>query len=150
MNRLLPLAALLAAPLFGQLPEGAGRAETERLCKTCHELPKAVSLRQDRNGWATTLKRMVAFGMKASDPELITVLDYLEEHFPAELLPPIYVNKARAIQLESRLSLKRSEASAILRYKKEHGPFKNLEELLQVPGIDAAKIEAKKDALVFD
>ena len=57
--------------------------------------------------------------------------------FPAEALPPIYVNKARAIQLESRLSLKRSEASAILRYKKEHGPFKSLEELLQVPGIDA-------------
>ena len=63
--------------------------------------------------------------------------------------PPVNVNKARAIQLESRLSLKRSEAAKILRYRKEHGDFKSIEDLIKVPGIDTAKIEAKKDRLVF-
>lgn len=149
--RLAAILALLAAlPLRAQfLPEGPGRAETEKLCKTCHEIAKSVSLRQDRNGWANTLAKMMGLGMKAGDAELHRVLDYLSRNFPAEELPPLDVNKARAIQFESRLSLKRSEAAAILRYRKQHGGFRSLEELLEVPGIDAAKIEAKKRILAF-
>jgi competence protein ComEA len=59
------------------------------------------------------------------------------------------MNKARAIQLESRLSLKRSEAAAIINYRKEHGDFASIEDLKKVPGIDFSKIEAKQDSLVF-
>ena len=94
--------------------------------------------------------KMVGLGVKATDEELQTILEYLSKHFPAEQLPPVNVNKARAIQLESRLSLRRSEAAAILRYRKEHGDFKSLEDLIAVPGIDVAKLESKKDRLVFD
>lgn len=141
---------LAAAPLRAQLlPEGAGRAETEKLCKTCHEMAKSVSLRQDRNGWTNTLAKMMGLGMKAGDEELHRALDYLSRNFPAEELPPLDVNKARAIQFESRMSLKRSEAAAILRYRKQHGGFRSLQDLLKVPGIDAAKIEAKKHILAF-
>lgn len=142
--------AVAAAPIYGSLPEGPGKPETERLCQGCHDVAQSVSLRQDRNGWAATLMKMVGLGVKATDQELQTILSYLSEHFPAEELPPVNVNKARAIQLESRLSLRRSEAAAILRYRKEHGDFKSLAELLAVPGIDTAKLEAKKDRLVFD
>ncbi len=131
------------------LPEGPGKAEIESLCKKCHDLAKTVSLRQDRNGWGATLKKMVGLGMKAKNKELRTVLDYLATNFPAEAVPPVNINTARAIQLESRLSLKRSEASAILRYRKEHGDFKAIDDLEKVPGIDMAKIEAKKDRLTF-
>ncbi len=150
--RLLAAAAVsvaLAPPARAQLPEGPGRAETEKLCQTCHEIAKSVSLRQDRNGWGNTLMKMMGLGMKAADEDLRLVLEYLTRNFPAEELPPIDVNKARAIQLESRMSLRRSEAAAILRYRKQHGDFRSLEDLLKVPGIDAAKIEAKKHILVF-
>ncbi len=150
--RLLAAAAMsvaLTLPARAQLPDGPGKAETEKLCKTCHEMAKSVSLRQDRNGWGNTLKKMMGLGMKAADEDLHLVLAYLSKNFPAEELPPIDVNKARAIQLESRMSLRRSEAAAILRYRKEHGDFRSLEDLLKVPGIDAAKIEAKKHILVF-
>jgi competence protein ComEA len=92
---------------------------------------------------------MVGLGMKTTDDELRAILAFLTEHYPAEELPPVNVNKARAIELESRLSLKRSEAAAILRYRKANGDFRSIDDLLKVPGIDTAKIEAKKDQLAF-
>jgi competence protein ComEA len=132
-----------------ELPDGPGQAETEKLCTQCHDLGKSVSMRQDRNGWGVTLTKMIAMGMKGTDEEMQAVLDYLAKSFPPEALPPININTARAIQLESRLSLKRSEAAAILKYRKDHGDFKSIEDLKKVPGIDFSKIEAKQDSLVF-
>ncbi len=147
---MLPLLACAATPLYGSLPEGSGKLEAEKLCQGCHDIAQSVSLRQDRNGWASTLMKMVGLGVKATDQELLTLVEYLTRHFPAEELPPVNINKARAIQLESRLSLRRSEAAAILRYRKEHGPFKSLADLLAVPGVEIAKLESKKDRLVFE
>lgn len=144
------LLCAVAAPLYGELPEGRGRAETEELCQGCHDLAKSVSLRQDRNGWGATLVKMIGFGVKADDAQLEALLDYLSAHYGAEELPPVNVNTARAIQLESRLSLKRSEAAALLRYRSEHGAFQSFEDLLAVPGIDIAKLEAKRDRLSFE
>ncbi len=144
------LAACVATPGAAELPEGPGREETERLCQGCHDIGQSVSLRQDRNGWAATLTKMVGLGVKATDHELLRMVDYLAEHYPAETIPPLNINKARAIQLESRLSLKRSEAAVILRYRKEKGPFRTIDDLLAVPGIDVAKIEERKDRIVFD
>ncbi len=149
-HRTLALLTVVALPVLGvELPDGPGRAETEKVCTQCHDLAKAVSVRQDRNGWGITMTKMIAAGMKGSEEELHAVLGYLEKNFPPEALPPVNINTARAIQLESRFSLKRSEAAAILKYRKEHGDFKSLDDLKKVPGIDFAKIEAKQDSLVF-
>ena len=57
-----------------QLPDGAGRAETEKLCKQCHELARSISLRQDRDGWSHSIARMTAFGMKSTDQAAVSVL----------------------------------------------------------------------------
>lgn len=142
--------AMAASSIAAILPDGPGKLEAEKLCQGCHDMAQSISLRQDRNGWATTLTRMVGLGVKATDQELHTLVEYLATHFPAEELPPVNVNTARAIQLESRLSLKRSEAAAILRHREQYGAFGSLADLLSVPGIDVAKIEAKKERLVFD
>ena len=149
LARMAALALFFSVYGFAQLPEGAGKAETERLCGTCHDVAKAVSLRQDEAGWGATVLKMIDFGAKIETDEIVAIVTYLGKSFPAEELPALNVNKARAIQLESRLSLKRSEAAAILNYRKEHGDFTSLEDLKKVPGIDFAKIEAKKDSLVF-
>ena len=135
--------------LFAQLPEGPGREETERLCKGCHELERSVSRRQDRDGWQATINKMVAFGTKGTDKELALIVEYLSKHYPADELPPVNVNQAPAIELESRLSLRRSQAAAIIAYRTQNGKFKSIEELKKVPGVDAEKIEAKKDRIVF-
>jgi competence protein ComEA len=131
------------------LPDGPGKEETQKLCSGCHELDRSVSPRQDRAGWQQTMNKMVAFGMKGTEQELSAVLEYLVKHYPAEEVPRINVNKAKAIELESGLSLKRSQAAAIIEYREKHGDFKSIEDLKKVPGVDAAKIEAKKDRLIF-
>jgi competence protein ComEA len=131
------------------LPEGPGRAELEQVCKGCHDVARSVSLRQDRDAWAITRKKMVALGTKAPEKDLELIFEYLVRNFPAGEVPPLNVNKATAIELESRLSLRRSQAAAVIRYRNENGDFKSIDDLKKVPGIDAAVIEAKKDRLVF-
>jgi competence protein ComEA len=150
----LPLLALAlftgAAWQSRPLPDGPGKAETQKLCAGCHELDKSFSLEQDRAGWQRTLDKMVAFGMKASEEELNLVLEYLVKNYPADEAPKLRVNSAPALEFESILSLKRSQAAAVIRYRDEHGPFKTIEDLKKVPGLDAAQIEARKDRLIFD
>src|ERR1700679_1604837 len=133
--------ALFAGAAWAQLPDGAGKAETERLCSQCHELARSISLRQDHAGWETTVDKMVSLGAKATDKETAAVIDYLAAHFAADEVPRLNVNKARAIDLESGLTLKRSEAAAIIEYRTKNGPFKSIRDLEKVPGVDAAKIE---------
>src|SRR5882672_1920726 len=131
------------------LPDGPGKEETQKLCSGCHDLDKSVSLKQDRAGWQRTIEKMLAFGAKATDQEFNAVLDYLSKNFPADDVPKINVNKASAIEFESGLSLRRSQAAAIIQYREKNGPFKSIEDLKKVPGIDVEKIEAKKDSLIF-
>ncbi len=139
----------LACTASAQLPDGPGKAETERICSQCHELERSISLRQDRGGWQATIDKMVGMGAKGTDKEFQAVVDYLAKNYGGEEVSKIDVNQAEAIDFESGLSLKRSEAAAIIRYRKDHGNFKSIEDLKKVPGIDTAKIEAKKDRLLF-
>ena len=143
---------LLALPLAlaaQQLPEGPGRAETEKICRGCHELARSISPRQDRAGWQVTFNKVTAFGMKATEQEFNAALDYLAKQYPAEDVPKVNVNTATAIQLESALSLRRSQAAAVLAYRKANGNFGSIEDLKKVPGIEAEKIEARKDRITF-
>jgi competence protein ComEA len=132
-----------------QLPDGPGRAELEKLCKNCHEVARSVSKRQDREGWQATMAKMTAFGMKGSEEEHKAIVDYLATHFAADALPPLNVNEGSAIELESGLGLRRSQVAALIAFREKNGKFKTLAELKKVPGMDAAKIDAKKDRIVF-
>src|SRR5258708_2657347 len=135
--------------VWAQLPEGPGKEETIKVCTQCHELERSLSLRQDRDGWQTTMTKMAGLGMKASDKDLAAVFEYLAKNLPGTPLPKLNVNTAPAIEFEARLSLKRSEAAALLAYRAKNGPFKSIDDLKKIPGIDIAKIVAKKDALAF-
>lgn len=143
---LVVAAAWAQAPV---LPEGPGHDETEKLCKQCHEVARSISLRQDRNGWQTTMGKMTAFGMKATEAEYALVLDFLSKHYGAEDVARVKVNEATAIELESGLSLKRSQSRALVAYREKNGAFKTLDDLKKVPGLDAAMLDAKKDRIAF-
>ncbi len=132
------------------MPDGPGKVEATKLCKGCHELEKSFSVRQDKAGWQQTLEKMVSYGMKAKDEDLSLVLEYVAKNYPADDVPRLNVNKAEAIDFESALSLKRSQANAVIQYREKNGKFKSIEDLKKVPGIDPAKIEAKKDRLIFE
>lgn len=93
---------------------------------------------------------MTAYGMKSTPAEFQTVLDYLTKNYPAAEVSKVNVNTAPAIEMESYLALRRSQAKAVLQYRDQHGPFKSLDDLKKVPGIDAAKLDEKKDRIVFE
>ncbi|HYO84793.1 MAG TPA: helix-hairpin-helix domain-containing protein [Bryobacteraceae bacterium] len=144
------LACVAVPALRGQeLPEGHGRDETVKLCSQCHELARSISLRQDRDGWTTTISKMAAFGMKATPKDVNVVLDYLTKTYPAEEVPKVNINTARAIELEAGLSLRRSQAAALVAFREKNGPFKNIDELKKVPALDAAHVDAKKHRIAF-
>lgn len=147
--RILVAGVFLSVTAWPQLPDGPGKAEVQKLCVGCHELDRSISKRQDRDAWQTTLNKMTALGMKATDWEIRVVIEYLAKNYPADELPPINMNKARAIELESGLSLRRSQAAAVIAYREKNGPFKSIEDLRKIPGIDFTKIDAKKDRLTF-
>lgn len=140
---------LATAALAQQYPDGVGRAEMERVCKGCHEVARSVSKRQDRDGWGSTMAKMQALGMKGSDRDFSLILDYLAANFPAEESPRVNVNKASAIELESGLGLRRSQAASVIAYRAKNGDFKSLDDLKKVPLIDAARIGEKKDRIEF-
>src|SRR5918995_5840768 len=137
--------------LFAQdtLPEGPGKEQTLRLCGTCHEAAKATSVKLTREGWVETIDRMKAFGAGGADEDFAAVLEYLATHFKGDVVRPLDMNTAEAIDLESVLSLLRRESAAVLKYRDARGPFASLDDL---KGLDPAifkKIEAKKDRIVF-
>jgi len=75
-------------------------------------------------------------------------VDYLAKNFPP-LPDKVNVNKAAAKDIETGLELTSQEAEMIVKYRTDHGDFKDFDTLAKVPGLDAKKLEAKKDRIVF-
>jgi competence protein ComEA len=136
------------APSGEGLPDGPGKDLTVRTCGLCHDARRAASVRLTRDGWAAVIDSMILRGAKLSDDEVPVVLEYLATHFLGEAARPINVNTAPPIDLESGAGLLRREAAAVVQYREQHGPFKTLDDMKKVPGLDFAKIEKRRDFLV--
>lgn len=143
------MAAICSLSYAQQLPDGPGKMETTKLCSQCHELARSISVRQDKAGWQITMAKMTTLGMKGSDADFQVVFDYLASHYQADEVAKLNINIAESIDIESALGLRRSQATAIISYRAKHGPFQSVDDLKKVPGLDTAKIEAKKDRLTF-
>jgi competence protein ComEA len=144
------LSLALAGCWAQELPEGAGREQTIKMCSQCHELARSISLRQDHDGWATTINKMVAYGMKGTPQDVAAVLGYLTKTYPAEAVAKININTAPAIELEAGLSLRRSQAAALIAYREKHGPFRSFDDLKKVAVLDVAKLAEKKNRMSFE
>jgi competence protein ComEA len=154
IRRLVVSVAAVAFPsaaVWAQnLPEGPGKAETMKVCSGCHEVTRATSLHLDRAGWQTEMEKMISLGAKGSPEEFENILNYLSKSFPAEEIPKVRINTARPIELEAGLTLRRSQAAALVAYRSKHGPFKSIDDLKNIPGIDFAYLESKKDRITFE
>jgi competence protein ComEA len=140
---------LASLGLLAQLPDGPGRDEVMKRCTGCHELGRSVSPRLDRDGWSANIAKMIAFGMRPTEQEHTLILDYLAKHFPADPVPKVQLNSARAVELEAGLTLRRSQAAMLVAWREKNGPLKSFEDLKKIPGFDAAMLEAKKDRIAF-
>jgi competence protein ComEA len=143
--------ALAVQPAYAQagLPDGPGKEQLIRVCGVCHEPQRAASIRLTRDGWESTINDMIARGAKGSDEDFEAILDYLSKNFLGGAARPLNVNTATSVELESVLLLLRKQAAAVIAYREKNGPFKSIEDLKKVPGIDVSKIEAEKDRLYF-
>jgi competence protein ComEA len=131
------------------LPPGPGRAATIRVCGKCHSPERAASLHQSGPAWEETIAKMVKLGAQGSDEEFEGILSYLSKNFGPEIPASININKANAVDLETALLLRRSQAKAVIQYRSQNGDFKSIDDLRKVPGLDFQKIEQKKSRIVF-
>jgi competence ComEA-like helix-hairpin-helix protein len=152
MNRvalLIPFLAFSATLVQAQdLPAGKGRDLVENTCGSCHGLDVVVAQHATRDGWASIVDYMVSRGATGTPEEITTIVDYLSKNFPAAATKT-NVNKATSMDMQSQLELTAKDADAIVKYRTDHGDFKDWDGLAKVPGVDAKKLEAKKDSIVF-
>lgn len=137
-----------AQPSGEGLPDGPGKDVTVRVCGMCHEARRAASVRLTRDGWAAVIDGMAKRGARGTDQDFATVLDYLSTNFLGEAAQPVNVNTAPQIDLEMVAGLLRGEARAVIEYREKHGPFKTLDDMKNVPGLDFKKIDARRDFIV--
>ena len=127
-----------------RLPDGPGKAALLKACNECHGADSAVGHLKTREEWSKTLDEMAANGAQATDEEWDQILEYLDKNFSL-----IFVNKADVTVLANTLDVPESQAAALVRFRDEHGRFASLDDLKRVSGVDAAKLDARKDRFVF-
>jgi competence protein ComEA len=127
------------------LPEGPGKELVEAICTSCHTTERIVVQRMTKPQWADKVLEMLQEEPDVKQPERNKIVEYLAQTFPAR----VNVNKAAAKELGAVLDLSPENAAAIIRYRQEHGGFKTFEDLKKVPGLDAAKLDTKRESLDF-
>lgn len=131
-----------------QLPEGPGKVATEKLCgKTCHGSSILLNKRESREGWSGIVEDMIRRGARGEDDEFGEVVDYLTEHLSKN--SRININQASAKLMTGSLGFTPAQAEAVVEHRTAKGNFKTIEDLLKVPGIDAALVESKKARITF-
>lgn len=140
------LASTLVLVAHQELPEGAGREVTQRLCSNeCHGIDKVVGERKSKSQWAETMETMRTDGAKGSDEEFKAIVTYLTMRFGV----PVKINTATARQIDDVLVLLDGQADAIVKYRDAHGPYAGWEDLLKVPGLDPKTLQEQKTNVVF-
>jgi len=113
----------------------------------CHGLDVITSQHATKSGWSTIVDYMVSRGAGGTQEELQMIVEYLAKNFGPAL---VNVNKATAKEIETTLELTTKEAEAIVKYRQDHGNFKDFAALTKVTDVDAKKLEAKKDSIAFE
>jgi competence protein ComEA len=142
----------LFSVVWGQdLPPGEGRETLMRVCTACHDIEAIPRLHYSREGWANLVSSMKDMGADATDAELAQIVNYLAKNFGKvqEAAKKTNVNYATAKEIETGLVLTEKESGLIVAYRTKNGNFKDLDSLLKVEGVDAAKIQSAKDKIEF-
>lgn len=141
------VAACAAAVPVVALQEKSDKAATvfTEACLKCHPLERVVTMRRTRVQWDEVMTQMTtARGAQIADDQWEVILGYLARTYGS-----VNVNRAAPEDIAEVLEIPEATASAIVAYRKEHGPFKDLDELLKVPGVDTAHLKMKRDAIAF-
>ena len=142
-------AAPEAASAHPEFPAGDGREAVMRLCVRCHSPNIILASGQNRLGWENTITKMVRLGATGDDEDFSDIADYLTKNFPPSAVQKIFVNMATDKQIAAVLEISLDDAKALVAYRDKQQGFKSIDDMKQAPNVDAKKIDAKKDRLVF-
>ena len=117
-------------------------ADTEKVKK---ESKKKVA-KEAKDQEEKAEKKMMKKGV--GEPEMKPIPSHVAPKASA-LGAPINVNTASAQVLEALNGIGPVKAQAIVEYRKQHGAFKNTDDLINVPGIGDKTAETLKDQIKF-
>jgi competence protein ComEA len=135
-------AAVLQAP--AALPDGAGKDVVEKVCSTCHGLDYLVPSQRTVQNWREVVDLMKGYGAEANDEQWRAINEYI-----VGMLAYLNVNKGSADEFAALFRLDAAAAQAVVAYRDKQGGFKTVDDLKKAPGLDAARIDALKDRLIF-
>jgi competence protein ComEA len=130
-----------------RLPDGPGKEIAGRICLECHDSGNFRKARLTSEEWADSVADMVERGAKGTPAEIEAVVGYLAKNFGEGA--PVRINTAPFAEVRAVLGFTVAEVRALLDYREKHGALRSFEELLKVPGIDAAKADAQKSRILF-
>jgi hypothetical protein len=165
--RSLPVAALLIAFLLvghpfrgadliaqappprtpGQLPDGPGKATYESVCSLCHPPGAPAGKQWTRDEWDLKVIEMLQEEPDVTADERKQIVDYLTSVFKPG--GRIYINLAGTKDLARLLDIPLDEAERIVTERRDKGLFAGVDAVKRVPGVTAAKIDAKARELEF-
>jgi competence protein ComEA len=130
-----------------RLPEGPGKEVVGKLCMVCHDSGNFRKARYSSEEWSDSVADMVERGAKGTPEEIEAVVAYLAKNFGKGA--PVRINTAPFAEIKVVLGFTVAEVRALLEYREKNGDLKSFEELLKVPGIDTAKVEAQKSRITL-
>ena len=127
-----------------RFPDGPGKADLVKVCSGCHDAEIVLANLKSPSEWNETLQNMATQGADATPEQWKAIEQYIDLHFAL-----VMVNKAPADELQLALDVPPEIAAAVVNYRQGNGPFKTIDDVKKVPGIDAAKVDAAKNRVVF-
>src|SRR5205823_2416126 len=111
------------------------------LCTSCHGLETVTHARNTPRSWKPLVDDMIARGGTGTDDQAQLIVDYLSRNFGV----PVNVNTATDKQLQEGLDATATESAAIIKNR----PYKELGDLLRVPGANAEKLRQMSANITF-
>jgi competence protein ComEA len=134
----------IVATTQDRFPDGPGKPELVKVCSACHDAEIVLVHQLTPGEWAETLQNMGQLGAEGTPDEWRLIERYLDGNFAS-----ILINKAAADELQITMDLTAEVAGAVIKYRQDKGPFKSIDDIKKVPGVDAAKVDERTSRFVF-
>lgn len=129
------------------LAEGEARMIVARRCANCHTAGNFTKFRKDEAGWEQVMADMANRGAEIPDDDYDGIVAYLVRNYGPSAR--VAINRAPVEEVGKLLDLTKDQAKSVVAWRDAKGAFRTLEDLARVPGLDARKIESKRELLAF-
>ena len=126
------------------LASGPGADAFQRTCVLCHTPERIVSVRKTKVEWEEIIDKMITRGAQVTDDNYGPIEEYLLRNYGK-----VNVNKAVKDDLVLIGGFTAAEADAVVQFRTANGTIADFAALGKVPGLDAKKLDEKRDALTF-